>query len=189
MKCGNHRDHKITDHKNDFYPTPDYVTKALMDREEFHGSILEPAAGAGDMVKVIQNYNKNVIATDLIDRGNPEIESGIDFLQYEKSVDHIITNPPFDLATEFLIKAKQIARKKIALLQRIQFLESKSRYPIFQDREFPLKKVYVFSERVKMSLAGRDCKGGSQMTFCWYIWDRDYQGDPVISWITPKGFK
>src|ERR1700728_823481 len=39
----------------DFYPTPDWATRALIDNEPFVGRIWEPACGDGTMVKVLRD--------------------------------------------------------------------------------------------------------------------------------------
>ena len=55
--------------KEDFYPTPRYVTEALLDNYAFEGKIWEPACGDGRMSKVIEERYDDVYSSDLIDRG------------------------------------------------------------------------------------------------------------------------
>ena len=53
------------------------------------------------------------------DRGYGEV--GINFLNSNKKVDNIITNPPFNLSTEFTIKALNLANKStISMIQKIE---------------------------------------------------------------------
>jgi 16S rRNA A1518/A1519 N6-dimethyltransferase RsmA/KsgA/DIM1 with predicted DNA glycosylase/AP lyase activity len=47
----------------------------------------------------------------------------IDFLQSNKKVDNIVTNPPFNLATEFTLQSLNSINKKMALLCKLSFLE------------------------------------------------------------------
>ena len=89
--------------KDDFYPTPKNATQALLDRQKFDGNIYECACGNGAMSKVMIDNGYNVYSSDLIDRGYGE--TGIDFLKSTKQVDNIVTNPPFNLATEFTLKS------------------------------------------------------------------------------------
>src|SRR5829696_1552331 len=69
------------------------------------------------------------------------------------SYDWVITNPPFRLAQEFVIKGLEVARIGVAIVARTTFLESVGRYEaIF--REKPLAIFAQFTERVPM-LKGR----------------------------------
>jgi hypothetical protein len=63
----------------DFFPTPEWATHALIDNEEFEGTIWEPACGDGTMAEVLKQTGCPVEASDLYDRGYGE--SGIDFLR------------------------------------------------------------------------------------------------------------
>ena len=87
--------------KDDFYPTPPEATQSLLDRQKFDGNIWECACGDGAMSELLIKSGYNVYSSDLIDRGYGE--TGIDFLQSTRQVDNIVTNPPFNLATEFTI--------------------------------------------------------------------------------------
>ena len=58
--------------KDDFYPTPELATQALLDRQKFQGDIWECACGNGAMSKVMINNGYNVYSSDLIDRGYGE---------------------------------------------------------------------------------------------------------------------
>ena len=91
--------------KSDFYQTPYSLTRLLMENEKFHGSVLEPAAGEGAIARIVKEYNPELYAWD--------ITQGVDFLEYEAQYHNIITNPPYSLANDFILKAKQIATKKI----------------------------------------------------------------------------
>jgi len=168
--------------KNDFYPTPESTTKALLERESFEGQVWECACGDGSMSEVIKKYNK-VWSSDIINRGYGD--KTIDFLETSAGFldDNIITNPPYKLAKEFVIHAKKLARKKVAMLLKLVFLEGKGRYELFQDKEFPLKKVYVFCGRQKIYANGVIGKNSGLIAYAWFIWDKEYKGEPTIEWI------
>lgn len=166
--------------ENDFYPTPESTTRALMEREVFLGDILEPACGDGSMSKVIMKYNHEVSSSDLIDRG---YGTKGDFFHEKNRFDNIITNPPYKCAKEFVLKAKGLANKKIAMLLKLVFLESVNRYIMFKDKDFPLKKVLVFCRRQKIYKKGIIGKNAGLIAYAWFIWDKDYKGEPTIDWI------
>ena len=95
--------------KDDFYPTPPSATQSLLDNQKFEGNIWECACGNGAMSKVMKESGYEVYSSDLINRGYGE--TGVDFLESTKQVDNIVTNPPFNLGTEFTIQALKLARK------------------------------------------------------------------------------
>lgn len=167
-------------HEADFYPTPPEATEALFNREVFEGSVLEPACGNGAMSKVIEKYN-SVDSFDLYDRGYGE---QADFLTSGwRAYDNVITNPPYRFAQQFVQTAKMVAEKKVAMLLKLVFLESRGRYQMFQDDQFPLKTVYVFCDRLKIYKEGIVGKNSGLIAYAWFVWDKDYKGKPTIEWI------
>jgi hypothetical protein len=154
----------------DHYPTPPHATQALVDRERFTGLILEPACGTGAIVQVLRRHGYNVRATDLFD--------GENFFARTETVPNIITNPPYSHSLAFIIHAKKIAIRKIAMLLPVEFLHGGTRYELFQDRRFPLKIVYVFSSRLSFGAETHATVGHA-----WYVWDRRHKGAPIIRWI------
>lgn len=167
---------------NDFYPTPPEATEALFKREKFDGLIWECASGDGSMSKVIEKYN-DCYSSDIQEEDWIYGDRGINFLCEMKTVDNIITNPPYKYALEFVLQSKRLADKKIAMLLKLVFLESKGRYRMFQDRVFPLKVVYVFCNRLKIYKGGIIGKNSGLIAYAWFIWDREYKGKPYIDWI------
>lgn len=174
--------------ENDYYATPPKSTQALLDVLELNGTILEPACGEGHISEVLRsNYpNGEIISTDLIDRGYGE--GGVDFLEhvYTGSFTNVITNPPFKYMREFVEKALEISSEKVIMFGKIQFLEGKGRREFLENS--PLKYVYVFSERQNPLRNGESVdengkKWSSTMCFAWYVWEKGYQGEPVIRWL------
>lgn len=173
---------------NDFYATPPKSTKAILDLVELHGDILEPACGQGHISKeIIKKYNDvNITSTDLIYRGYGI--GGIDFLSYDfkKKFDIVITNPPFKLAKEFIYKSLEISSDKVIIFAKLVLLEGKSRRKLFEST--PLKYVYVFTERQSPLNNGSEVdengkKWASTMCFAWFVWEKGYEGEPIIRWI------
>jgi len=164
--------------KSDFYETPYSITRKFLSVEEFDYdlTICEPACGAGAIVKVLKENTDNVVAYD--------VEKN--FLTETKQYEYIITNPPFSIAQEFILKAKQVAKKKFAFLLPLSYLHGKKRYDeIYSDREYPLKKVYVFTRYPMLGEALReDGKYNTgMMVYAWYVWTNGYSGQPTIDWL------
>ena len=160
-------------HKSDFYQTPYCLTDLLLTVEKFEGSILEPACGQLAIV------NRLPYCTRYYDKD-------VDFLQETTRYDNIITNPPFSLAKEFILKAKEICDKKFVFLLPISYLHGKERYDIiWTDKKFPLRTVYVFTRYPLLEDTVRPdgkCKTG-MMVYAWFVWDKNYEGDPTIQWL------
>lgn len=172
----------------DFYPTPPYATASLMEREIFEGDIWEPACGRGDISEVLIEYGYKVKSSDIGNYGYGE--TGKNFLNTEglfsdkyEMVDNIITNPPFNLALEFVEQSKKYANRKVAMFLKTAFLEGNKRYAMFQDHEFPLKTLYQFSKRVNFGIHAGTHKNGGMIPFAWFVWERGYKGNPTIKWI------
>ena len=168
--------------KDDFYPTPPSATQSLLDNQKFEGNIWECACGNGAMSEVMIKNGYEVYSSDLINRDYGE--TGVDFLKSDRHVDNIITNPPFNLGTEFTIQALKLARKKVVMLSKLSYLEGiKRRELIFNQNK--LERVLVFSRRVpfKKERYKTNKLAGGLMAFGWFIYDVNYNGKPTIDWI------
>jgi hypothetical protein len=172
--------------ENDFYPTPSYAVEELLKREVFNGNIWECACGEGDISEVFKNKGYEVKSTDLIYRNYGS--GGVNFLDDGmfsdlKEQDNIVTNPPFNLALEFVLQSKKLAKNKVAMFLKTVFLESDKRFDMFQDKDFPLKTVYQFSKRVSLYKGGVKMKNSGMVAYAWFVWERGYIGKPSIEWI------
>lgn len=63
------------------------------------------------------------------------------------------------------------------------FLESESRYEMFQDTDYALKTMYQFSKRVSLYKNGQKMKNSGMISYAWYVWEKGYIGKPTIEWI------
>jgi len=172
----------------DFYPTPGWAVEALLQRENFVGSCWEPACGKGDISKVLMNSGYDVYSTDLLDYGFgiPDVDflnENSMFSETHKKVDNIITNPPFNIAIEFINTSKRFADDKIAMFLKTTFLEGVERQIMWKDKQFPFKKMYQFSRRVSFGKEDKTHKNGGMMAFAWFVWDKSHTGSPTIDWI------
>ena len=86
----------------------------------------EPAAGRGAIVNVLRAAGHEVLASDLVDYGDPyalrapRLPAGAQGARM--AAKRIITNPPFKLAGEFVAHALDLCPRVIMLL-RLAFLE------------------------------------------------------------------
>ena len=165
--------------KGDFYQTPYSITRRLLEVEKFSGRILEPACGAGAITSVLKEAGYD----DVTAYDKEELFGGKDFLAETRKFDAIVTNPPFSLAKEFILKACEIA-PRFAFLLPLNYLHGKKRLDEIYSREI-LEKIYVFARYPLLSANIRpDGKYETgMMVYAWYVFDTRNKGAPTIHWI------
>jgi hypothetical protein len=135
------------------------------------------------MSKVLKEYFGNVRSSDAYEYGYGET---FDFLgaATNEQCDWIITNPPFRLAEDFILKSLRLARRGVAVLARSVFLESIGRYQgIFQ--KLPPTKFAQFAERVPMVKGRLDRKASTATGYAWFVWELDKKETCRLMWVPP----
>jgi hypothetical protein len=179
----------------DFFPTPPWATRALVERVLPHidplwrldkQSAWEPACGEGHMAEVLREYFGAMLATDIFDYGYGD--RVLDFLSDLEVVDipadFIITNPPFGEKGEaFVLQALQRARFGVGMFVRLQWLETVGRYEkIFRDR--PPTLIAFFAERVNLCKGRWEPEGGTATAYIWLVWIKGMEPRAAF-WIPP----
>ena len=165
--------------ENDFYPTSPESTQKLLNVETFLASICECASGDGSMSKVLESAGYNVISTDLEPRN---YGSQLDFLSSKVLLaPNVVTNPPFKIALEFVEHARNLGAVKIAMLCKLAFLGGAYRSQWLEAS--PLKMVYDFKRRPPFYRNVIKNGGTGMIEFAWFVWERGYEGKPMIGWI------
>lgn len=189
----------------DFFPTPPWATRALIERvlipkfdtlavkglpagHQFDDyTFWEPACGEGHMAEVLREYSADLLATDVFDYGYGD--ATLDFtngLEASAHVDRdfIITNPPFgDKSEAFVLQALQRARRGVAMFVRLQWLETIGRYErIFKDN--PPTLIAFFAERVNLCKGRWDPEGGTATAYIWLVWIKG-EAPRAPFWIAP----
>ena len=174
----------------DDFPTPPWATRALLEHVIERGrytnrlTCLEPACGVGHMAKVLKEYFGEVTASDVFPYGYGDVSDFLNCFKRPGSFDWVITNPPFRLAEDFILKAMPIARKGVAILARTVFLESVGRYRGIFERT-PPAKVAQFTERVPMVKGRLDKKASTATGYAWMVWEKDWANTTTLLWIPP----
>jgi len=165
----------------DYFPTPPWAARAggeLIKRfDPAARSCWEPACGGGHMAHGLADYFEQVALSDVHDYGVPPDGQGFpfvwDFLSTKPlpltGVDWIVTNPPFNLAQEFVERGLQIAGRGVAMLVRLAFLEGQKRHGLLHG-ERPVSVVAPFSERVPMVKGRWDPDASSATAYAWFLW-------------------
>jgi hypothetical protein len=166
---------------NDFYGTPDWLTRALLNVIEpalkqkepdvSKWNILEPASGEGAIVKTLKDKwpEAHIDDSDIVSySGKPSV----DFLQMPSAPQKynlVVTNPPYSLATEFVQKAMYFTdisvggTGMIAMLMRINWLASKRR-ATFLRKLTPT--VMVTPARPSFTADGKT----DSVDYAWMVW-------------------
>lgn len=166
----------------DFYPTPPSAVHPLLDAEIFGDLVWEPACGDGAIVNVLKEYKYAVAWSDIKDYGFPGTIK-IDFLNTNRGVTcDIVTNPPFNLFSEFVAHCNYLGTPKFAMFGKLSVLEGDKRSRVLE--QCGLYRVYVFRKRVSLSRNGNPQKNKGMIAFAWYVFRKDRIGcSPSIAWI------
>lgn len=172
--------------KNDYYATDPVAIDELLKKETLNHNVWECACGGLHLSNRLKELGYNVRTSDLVKRVEDDNIEVLDFLSYQGKYDgDIVTNPPYILAKEFVLKALDIVNEgnKVVMLLKLLFLESQNRYEeLF--KLYPPKKIYVFSKRVRCQINGDFNKDtSSAICYAWYVWEKGYKGLPTIDWI------
>ena len=95
----------------DDFPTPPWATRGLIehilnDRASLATlTCLEPACGAGHMAKVLKEYFGEVGSSDAFVYGYGTVRDYLAHPYETNAWDWVITNPPFRLAEEFVLRS------------------------------------------------------------------------------------
>ena len=176
---------------NDFYATNPQTVREFLNKtfDEFKdiNIVWENACGEGHLSDVLKEYfDCKIIDTDLVDRNY--CEQKVDFLNssFNPNADLIITNPPFSLVNNFIIKGLEKTNRYLVYLCKIQMLETVGRKDILENS--PLKYIYVHSKRQATWKDGKELdpqgkKWATTMCLAWFVWDKEYKGEPIVRFI------
>lgn len=182
----------------DYFPTPPWATRALIERVFRHGfngaglpfiemrSVWEPACGEGHIAEVLEEYFDDVSATDIYDYGYGLTSDFLDDANgaFADKIDWIITNPPFSNKSEaFVLRALERAAVGVAMFVRLQWLETNGRYErIFRDH--PPTLISFFAERVNLCKGRWEPEGTTATAYIWLVWIKG-EAPRAPFWIAP----
>lgn len=181
------RDSGYARQERDLYETPEWVTEALLPHLPRRlGDVWEPAAGRLKMVNVLARHMRVYPSDICCSDGSFD---GVDFLaqQTDRSgnADAIITNPPYELATEFCNHALRLmepAAGMVAMLLRTDFDHAKSRSHLFRDCPAFTKKIVLMKRICWFVEDNGKPKASPSFNHAWYVWDWRHQGPPSIAY-------
>jgi hypothetical protein len=171
--------------EHDFYPTPSWVTAALLKHARLRGPVWEPCCGDGGIARVIGEHQYDVVSTDFADHGFGR--AGVDFFacqEFPEGCRALVTNPPYgDGGSErratnaskgmlrFIRHALALTEKangQLALLVRFQWIAGKRAATLISSG--PLDSVIVLTQRIQWFDMGERTNTG-QHHHAWLLFD------------------
>ena len=176
--------------ERDLYETPEWVGEALLPHlsKWRKDAVWEPAAGSGKLARVLARHFDVVYQWDISSEGLAPQGLVADFLDFGEEPDGfeaIITNPPYELATEFCERALQLTERSggmVAMLLRTDFDHAKSRTHLFRDNPSFCKKLVLMRRIAWFVEANGKPKASPSFNHAWYIWDWKHSGPPTIAY-------
>jgi len=188
----------------DEYYTEPWITRALLDTLKQEGInfkyIWEPACGRGDMVSVfkeygyaVKEYDYSVVASD-IDLSVYEEDTyrfQKDFIEINRLPSifpakdiAIITNPPYNIAENFINHALGFDVKLVAMLLRNEWDCAKTRTYLFEEyvlgKKFAMKIVLTSRPRWDDWRNKPKPDKGPRHNYSFFCWINGWQGPPII---------
>jgi len=165
----------------DRYYTPQDVADAcvgtLPTLQGLH--VVEPSIGRGSFALSCEVRGADIAGVD-IDPDCPALQLGAvpveiaDFGVWTpaRPVDWFAGNPPYAQAEQHTRRALSMARRGVAFLLRLAFLESVKRTPFWM--EHPPSEVHVLDRRPSFTEDGRS----DSAAYAWFVWhtDRPHRG-------------
>lgn len=183
--------------ENDFYPTPDWVTRAFITQclsgyiSQDHSTFWEPACGEGHISEVIKELYPNsiVMSTDIVNRGYDDQIQCVDFLKFSEPLNPyttIITNPPYGkLLDPFIAKGLELidaCNGILALLMRNEVDSASSRQNYFHLNSFFAEKFVLLKRPRWVEYKPGDA--APRHNYSWFVWDASKKDGtfPIISY-------
>lgn len=173
---------------NDFYATDPIAVDKLVGSIGFIPSVVwECACGTGCLSERLKQYCHGVVSTDAIDRGYGQVQDFLLAKEMPSGCSCIITNPPYKLATEFILHALSLLPDggRCIMFLKTTFLEGEKRHRLLFSK-YPPQLILQFSKRVlcaKNAEFQKMRKVGSAVSYAWFVWEKGYKGETTITWI------
>jgi hypothetical protein len=135
------------------------------------------------MVAPLAEYFGSVDASDVHDYGAGFAQRDFLFPGPLPVVDFTITNPPFRLAEQFIVRAAETSGGGFAMIVRAAFLEGQGRYGRLFSRNAP-SFVLQFTERVVMHKGRLAPEGSTATAYAWLVWLEGETGTQ-LRWVAP----
>lgn len=185
----------------ELFPTPPWTTRTVcIEVLAPRGLIFktatawDPCCGKGHMaIPLRESFPAGVFASDVHDWGFGD-RRDLDFTFATAAdipfpIDWVIANPPFKLAEAFLDRGLMFARKGVALLLRLQWIEGVGRFERVFGTDRRPAIVAPLAERAAMIEGVWDPQASSATAYAWFIFTREPVRESIIVPIRPGAAK
>jgi hypothetical protein len=181
MTKGNARSSGYELAEYEWYVEPVRAVEALLRVETFAGSIHDPACGGGTIPRCASVAGYHATGADIVDRGYGPVR---DFLSDTGQYANVVTNPPFKIAVPFALHALARTSGKVAILQRLSWLEGAARHKALFAPGY-LRRVWAFSSRISMPPGGTDIPAtGGAVAYAWFVFEpTPAPGQVALGWV------
>lgn len=171
---------------DDFYVEPAWAADLLFASDMLPRGlpVWDPACGSGTIIKAAQRAGWDAVGSDIADRGGRLHEH--DFFRdepFRRKPTIIVSNPPFNLALEWAIRALSLDLGPVALIVQLRFLAGLTRAHLYA--EFPPAFEATFSDRPSMPPGAMiDAMGdaafeGGTIDFACVVWNAERTGPTI----------
>ena len=123
---------KTNQPEQDVVYTPEFLAEDIIKHFNPKGKCLDPCRGDGAFYQFMPK------GSDWC-----EIQEGVDFFEYDKKVDWIITNPPWSILRQFYEHSIKIGAKNIVFLYNFNALMTKARLRLVYQNGYGIKEIYA----------------------------------------------
>ena len=175
---------------HDWYRTPAWCVLGLYDAfPDLSYPTLDPCAGDGALIVAARQRFGHLPrlrgverVPEIAEQSDPDVRISIgDGLAESWRGEHILMNPPFKTAEDFVAKAVDEA-DSAAILLRLGFLSAQRRYKLWTQLPKPWG-LAIMSRRPRFTSNG----GGDRYDYVWAVWRRSMSlslfGDTRLRWI------
>jgi hypothetical protein len=151
----------------DQYFTPLSATRVLLKYQpNISGTILEPCVGQGDLAAPLRHLGR--VVTNDIDTAMPadfhQDAALKEFWEWIGRPDWVVSNPPFSCCQPIIAGAFSVARRGVAMLLRLSYLEPCNNRADFLSANPP---SLIVLPRISFTGDGKT----DNVTCAWFVWD------------------
>lgn len=160
---------------SDVHFTDSRVASAIVNHFKPSGKILEPFKGEGAFLEPLLALSDN----NHVDWC--EISLGRDFLLYEKKVDWIVTNPPFEALTRMMEKAFSLSNHTVFLIPISKYFSSSPRLKLAKEYGGLKEMLYVGTGRdIGFDIGFPFAAMHFEKEYCGPIFESELRLDPLV---------
>ncbi len=120
---------------NDIVYTPKHLAEKVVEWAKPSGVVLEPCAGNGAFVEILENYGCKVLQCEIL--------NGTNFFNFNQRVDWIITNPPWSNTRQFMLHAIGLCDNILFLITINHIIALKARIRDIRQKGFWMTKCLL----------------------------------------------